>query len=148
MSVVKVTSNRMQSARILAFSPIPMIDRMDHPPVPTTFSLAHGGAGGGQGWSEGHCVAASSVLEGHPAPVQRWRQEGPRSHFRFPRSYRGIGKWNWKPIKKRYDKIPSTIVILPSTLTGTDPLLLTGIDPASAHRFMVSRRDQAISDLP
>ena len=36
----------------------------------------------------------------------------------------------------------------PSALTGTDPLLLTGIDPASAQRFVVSRRDQAISDLP
>ena len=31
--------------------------------------------------------------------------------------------------------------IYPSTLTGTDPLLLTGIDPVSARRFVISRRD-------
>ena len=30
----------------------------------------------------------------------------------------------------------------PSTPTGTDPLLLTGIDPVSARRFVVSRRDR------
>jgi hypothetical protein len=36
----------------------------------------------------------------------------------------------------------------PSTLTGTDPLLLTGIDPASAHVFVVIRPDQPIPDLP
>jgi hypothetical protein len=35
-----------------------------------------------------------------------------------------------------------------STLTGTDPLLLTGIDPASAHVFVVIRPDQPIPDLP
>jgi hypothetical protein len=35
-----------------------------------------------------------------------------------------------------------------STLIGTDPLLLTGIDPASAHVFVVIRPDQPIPDLP
>jgi hypothetical protein len=34
-----------------------------------------------------------------------------------------------------------------STLTGTDPLLLIRIDPASAHGFVVSRADQPIPDL-
>jgi hypothetical protein len=34
---------------MLALSPIPMFDRMDHPSVPTTFPWRKA-AGGGQGW--------------------------------------------------------------------------------------------------
>src|SRR5271166_5147496 len=35
-----------------------------------------------------------------------------------------------------------------SALKGTDPLLLIGIDPASAHVFVVSRPDQPTPGLP
>jgi hypothetical protein len=49
---------------MLAFSAIPMFDRMDHPSVPTTFPWRTA-AGGGQGWPTGHREAAPSVLEGH-----------------------------------------------------------------------------------
>src|SRR6202051_4738588 len=52
---------------MLAFSPIPMFDRMDHPSVPTTFPWRTA-VDGGQGWPQGHREAASSVLEGHPPP--------------------------------------------------------------------------------
>jgi hypothetical protein len=46
---------------MLAFSAIPMFDRMDHPSVPTTFPWRTV-AGGGQGWPTGHREAAPSVL--------------------------------------------------------------------------------------
>src|ERR1700688_857982 len=52
---------------MLAFSPIPMFDRMDHPSVPTTFPWRTA-VDGGQGWPQGHREAAPSVLEGHPPP--------------------------------------------------------------------------------
>ena len=52
---------------MLAFSPIPMFDRMDHPSVPTTYPWRTA-ADGGQGWPQGHREAAPGVLEGHPPP--------------------------------------------------------------------------------
>src|SRR5271165_5925451 len=56
---------------MVAHSPIPMFDRMDHPSVPTTFP-----------WRK----AARSVLEGHPPPCDAGGRRGPRSRFRFPLS--------------------------------------------------------------
>jgi hypothetical protein len=51
---------------MLAFSPIPMFDRMDHPSVPTTFLGARRRVA--VMGREGHREAAPGVLEGHPPP--------------------------------------------------------------------------------
>ena len=40
------------------------------------------------------------------------------------------------------------VIIDASPLTGTDPLLLIASDPASAHRFVVSRPNDLILGLP
>ena len=74
---------------MLAFSPIPMFDRMDHPSVPTTFPWRTA-VDGGQGWPHGHREAAAhGSLTGVEA-LLRWQH--PERGLLLPRQFLAIAE--------------------------------------------------------